>query len=228
MLGQFAPSAVQPSFHSAGRAPHDLTDLGATEFLVMEQNKAQAVLVAERLQCQLQFFGQIDRFAQGGVGGLLEAKFGCHGMPRALLQDGPATIGGDRQQPRLQRSLPVPAMQTAEGAEKYVLRDILCVLPMPQHAVAQSENGTLKRLDERAQSGRISGQTAPNEFDLVVNHRRSRFPRFCNISVECRILRRRTDFTQVIIPRRAKPGFAEPEFHHPPGKQVRDVQVRDW
>src|SRR5207249_2439181 len=60
----------------------------------------------------------------------------------------PATIDRDADNPRLERSIRVPALQAAKDPQENFLSHILGVLTMAQQADAQAEDLRLKAVDQ--------------------------------------------------------------------------------
>jgi hypothetical protein len=126
----------------------------------------------------------------------------------AFFKERSAAVSGDGEQPGSQRPLGIPPLQTSEGPQKGVLGNILRVLELAEHPIAQPEDRSLVPFDERAHARFIAGQTTPDQDGIVVvhetpcvpkNHTRRTAPRFQE-SAEPRSFRAGRQYTVSIQP----------------------------
>jgi len=143
---------------------------------MVKEDETQPVLFADLLQRGLQFLGEIT----GGLGPNVFNQFyefSLPGPPRSHLQSRSASVGGDCQQPRFQRSTGVPAVQTTKDTMKNILCDVLGVLPVAEHPIAKAEHHPLKTFDERACTKLVAGETLLDQGGIVVDHKFTYVPK---------------------------------------------------
>jgi len=99
-ISQLPACPVKPSLNRPFWAVHDVGDFGATEILLIKQQKAETVIVPQLANGRFQFIGEIPRGI--GVGGdrLIEVQGSAGGNSGPLSESRPTAIGGDRQNPR--------------------------------------------------------------------------------------------------------------------------------
>jgi hypothetical protein len=99
-IGQLPARPVKPGFDRPFWTVHHIRDFGATEILLIKQQKAETVIVPQLANGRLQFIGKIPRGI--GVGGdrLIEVQGSAGGNSGPLCESRPTAIGGNRQNPR--------------------------------------------------------------------------------------------------------------------------------
>jgi len=122
--------------------------------------------------------GQFDLFRQ--IPGCLQIMMSVHwgliegvelGATLTGRQISPAPICGNCQQPRLEVTLHIPALQASEHADKGFLGSVFGVLAMAQHAVAESEDGCAEPVHKLPHGELVTLLAAANELADVFGQR---------------------------------------------------------
>jgi len=168
-VGQLAAGAMQPRFDRSRGTIQNLADFGARQFLLIEQDKTRAVVFPELLQSALKFLAQFAVFGRGPTLRCFDDVRNGR-QPGPLFQSRPAAIDGNRHQPRNEGATSVPTPQVAEYPEENLLRHILGIFPVPQHAITQPENPALKPLHKRAHRSLVTLDAALNKCGISAGH----------------------------------------------------------
>jgi hypothetical protein len=166
-VSQLATRPVKPCLHSSFRATHYGRDFGATEILLIKQQKTETVIFSQLANGRLQLVGEIRR--SGGIHGnrLVQLLGTADRISGALSQRSATAIGRDRKNPRFQRSRRIPPFKTPEGPKEDVLGDVFRIFALPQHAETKREYERLEPLDQLARSRILAAETALDQGCIV-------------------------------------------------------------
>jgi hypothetical protein len=99
-VSQLATRPVKPCLHGSLRATHDGRDFGATQILLIKQQKTEPVIFPQFADGRVQFIGEIRR-SGGADGNCLVQVLGAADRISGALSQGSATaIGCDCENPR--------------------------------------------------------------------------------------------------------------------------------
>src|SRR4051812_3730079 len=116
VFGEFGPRPVEPGLDGPDRPGDGQTDLLVGEVLLVEEREDQPVFGPEPGERPLEFSRQVVGIGQPGapVFPFLDRldEGGAAGTPR---EGGPATIGGDAEQPGLERTIALEAREASQG-----------------------------------------------------------------------------------------------------------------
>lgn len=96
-FGEFVPRPVEPGFYGSGRTVQDPPDFRATEFLLVKEDEAHAILFSQVTEGRLQFLAEFPNVGARRSGGKLLYKFGSGRLSRPRYERGTAAIGCNRQ-----------------------------------------------------------------------------------------------------------------------------------
>jgi hypothetical protein len=168
-LSKLPARPMEPRFDRPFGTAHHACDFGATEILLIEQYETETVIVPQFANRRFQLIRQIPRIAGAGRDRLVQMERAAERISGPLLEDRAATIGGNRQNPRFQRSRRVPPFEAPKSPKENVLGDVFRVFTLSQHSKAEGEDEGLEPLDQLARSDLLAAEI-PSDQGCIVAH----------------------------------------------------------
>lgn len=157
-FGQFGTGSMQPGLDGANRTIDDPGNLFVMQALFMEQSEDHSIIGPQIPEGAFEFLGEV--IGVGEAGTVIDTFLGRFGQDRPAApttQRGPATVGGDPQEPGTESPSGVETCDSPQCANKRFLNDILGVLAVPHHPEAETEDHSVETVEQEARSLRITG-----------------------------------------------------------------------